>query len=117
MWSLNLRWSLSLAERATYPVATAHPNAAARRRRGASTQLLRIASLLAVFFLPAAAHAVSGQAAIVMQKWKSMDSCAAAAQRAFPDFSAESNARRDALLKECLAGQNLPPRETASPAR
>lgn len=106
-----------MAERATYPLATAHPNAEARRRRAASTHLLLIASLFAVIFLPAAAHAVSGQAAIVVQKWKAMDSCSAAAQRAFPDFSAELNARRDAMLKECLAGQNLPPRETASPAR
>ena len=46
-----------------------------------------------------------------------MDKCAVQAQRAFPDFTAESNAKRDAKLKECLAGQNLPPRETAAPSR
>ena len=79
---------------------------------------LSIGALLAVIFLfPAAAHATSGQGTIAMKKWQSMDKCAAEAQRAFPDFTAESNAKRDTKLKECLAGQNLPPRETASPAR
>jgi hypothetical protein len=40
-----------------------------------------------------------------------MDTCTRQAQTAFPDFTAESNAKRDAKLKECLAGRNLPPRE------
>jgi hypothetical protein len=70
-----------------------------------------------MFLLPAAAHATSGQGMAVMQRWKSMDACANLAQRTFPDFTAESNAKRDAKLKECLAGQNLPPREPISPSR
>jgi hypothetical protein len=45
-----------------------------------------------------------------MNEWKASDKCAAAAQKAFPDFTAESNAKRDALMKNCLASQNLPPR-------
>ena len=53
---------------------------------------------------------------VAMQRWKAMDNCSIAAQRAFPDFTAESNAKRDAKLKVCLAGQNLPPREAAPPA-
>jgi hypothetical protein len=73
--------------------------------------------LAAVVILPAAAHATSGQGVDAMKKWKSMDNCAAAAQRAFPDFTAESNAKRDARLKECLAGGNLPPRQPVSPPR
>ena len=86
------------------------------RRAGAPP--VPICALTALLFLlPADAHAISGQAAVVMSKWKSMDKCAIEAQRAFPDFTAESNAKRDTKLKECLAGQNLPPRETASPAR
>ena len=39
------------------------------------------------------------------------------AQTAFPDFTVEANAKRDAKLKECLAGKNLPPRELPAPAR
>jgi hypothetical protein len=77
-----------------------------------------IGTLLAMLFLlPVAAHATGGQAAIVMLKWKSMDKCAAEAQRAFPEFTAESITKREAKLQQCLASQNLPPRETASPAR
>ena len=36
------------------------------------------------------------------------------AQIAFPDFTPEANAKREARLKDCLAAQNLPPR--GSPA-
>jgi hypothetical protein len=39
-----------------------------------------------------------------------MDNCAKQAQTAYPDFSAESNAKRDAKLKECLNANGLPPR-------
>lgn len=49
-----------------------------------------------------------GQAAL--RSWKSMDSCARQAQTAFPDFSAASNAKRDAKLQECLNANGLPPR-------
>ena len=49
-----------------------------------------------------------GQAAL--RGWKSMDSCARQAQTAYPDFSADSNAKRDAKLKECLNANGLPPR-------
>lgn len=78
---------------------------------------MTIGALLATILVPAAAHALSMNAQIAMGKWKSMDKCAAQAQQAFPDFTAEANAKRDAKLKECLAGQNLPPRETAPPAQ
>jgi hypothetical protein len=76
-----------------------------------------IGTLLAIVFLPAAAHALTSNAVTAMGRWKSMDKCAIEAQRAFPDFTAEANAKRDARLKECLAGQNLPPREGAPPAQ
>ena len=49
-----------------------------------------------------------GQAAL--RGWKTADSCAKQAQTAYPDFSAESNAKRDAKLKECLNANGLPPR-------
>ena len=73
-----------------------------------------VAALLFVALTPAAAVA-SQQGVIVMKKWKTMDLCAQQAQAAFPDFTPEANAKRDARLKECLAGQNLPPREPLSP--
>lgn len=85
-----------------------------RRARGAAAP---IGALLAILFLPAAAHALTSNALTAIARWKSMDKCAIEAQRAFPDFTAEANAKRDAKLQECLAGQNLPPRETPPPAQ
>lgn len=64
---------------------------------------------------PAAWASQQGVAAI--QKWKTMDLCAKQAQTAFPDFTADSQAKREAKLKDCLARQNLPPREPLAPAR
>jgi hypothetical protein len=54
----------------------------------------------------------SGQAAL--QSWKVMDVCARQAQAAYPEYSTESNAKRDAKLKECLNANHLPPRQPFS---
>ena len=54
-----------------------------------------------------------GQTAV--GKWKTMDKCAKQAQAAYPDFTPEANAKRDAELKNCLNANNLPPREPLSP--
>jgi hypothetical protein len=65
---------------------------------------------------PDLAHASgTGQGRQVLGRWKTMDSCTRQAQKAFPDFTAESNAKRDAALKACLSANNLPPREDISP--
>ena len=53
-----------------------------------------------------------GQAAIGY--WKAADKCAKQAQAAYPDYSVEANAKRDARLKECLSGGNLAPRQPLS---
>ena len=45
-----------------------------------------------------------------LKNWKVADTCAKKAQQAFPDFTAEANAKRDAQLKQCLEQSNLPPR-------
>lgn len=54
-----------------------------------------------------------GQGAL--SNWKRMDVCAKQAQAAYPDYNAQSNAKRDAKLKECLNANGLPPRQPASP--
>ena len=59
------------------------------------------------------AHA-SQQGHTVFNNWKAADTCAKQAQAAYPDFSAESNAKRDAKLKECLSGGALAPRQPLS---
>ncbi|MBV9863069.1 MAG: hypothetical protein JO267_13095 [Alphaproteobacteria bacterium] len=76
---------------------------------------LSVAMLAAMLLKPGPAAATQ-QGQITLQHWKTMDVCARQAQAAFPDYTPEANAKRDAKLKECLAGNNLPPREPLSPA-
>ena len=73
---------------------------------------LAIAAALALG--AAAAQAATAQATTAMHNWKTMDTCERQAHAAFPDFSAESNAKRDAALKNCLNANRLPPRAPVS---
>ena len=66
--------------------------------------------LVAVSLLWPLSVGASQQGQSALRGWKTMDSCAKQAQTAYPDFSAESNAKRDARLKECLNTYGLPPR-------
>ena len=59
---------------------------------------------------PAAGFAFTSNGQQSWARWTASDRCAQAAQRAYPDFTAESNAKRDATYKNCLASSNLPPR-------
>ena len=79
--------------------------------------MVRAAAALAILAAATAGADASQQGVIAIKKWKAMDSCAVQAQTAFPDFTAEANAKRDAKLQECLAAQNLPPREPMAPPR
>ena len=75
----------------------------------------RMAFLLAIvstLFSADARATQQGQGALI--GWKRMDLCAKQAQAAYPDFTAESNAKRDAKLKECLNANGLPPREPSA---
>ena len=47
----------------------------------------------------------------VIRNWKQADNCAKQAQTAYPNFDADSNAKRDAKLKTCLNLYQLPSRE------
>ena len=75
------------------------------------TQRIAAAVLLLVLALPCGAMATSVNGNVMMRYWVASDRCAASAQKQFPDFTAESNAKRDNALKQCLANGNLPPRE------
>ena len=76
---------------------------------------MRCRVAFAALFLAAALASTAGQASqqgiIVMKKWTASDKCAQQAQQAFPDYTPESLAKRDAKMKQCLASQNLPPRD------
>ncbi len=71
----------------------------------------RVAMALLILALSPGIAWASQQGMVVTKNWKAMDQCAKDAQAAFPDFTAESNAKRAAKEKECLEGKNLPPRE------
>jgi hypothetical protein len=73
--------------------------------------MFRLAIAALLLALAGAAHAAETQeGAIVMRKWATMDQCAKKAQAAFPDFTPDANAKREAQLRACLESQNLPPR-------
>ncbi|MFI4948661.1 MAG: hypothetical protein ACHQC9_07665 [Alphaproteobacteria bacterium] len=73
-------------------------------------------SLFVLVLVPATAWA-SAQGLLVVKNWNAMDQCAREAQAAFPDYTAEAYAKRDAKEKECLAAKNLAPREPLAPGR
>jgi hypothetical protein len=76
----------------------------------------RLGLLLAALLLLLIATAeASQQGNAVVNSWKAADKCAKQAQAAYPDYSAEANAKRDAKLKECLNAGNLSPRQPLSP--
>ena len=74
----------------------------------------RLGYLIAALLLFAGAAQASQQGQVVLNNWKAADKCAKQAQAAYPDYSAEANAKRDAKLKECLSGGNLAPRQPVS---
>ena len=75
----------------------------------------RLGFLIAALLLFAGTGEASQQGQVVMNNWKAADKCAKQAQAAYPDYSAEANAKRDAKLKECLNAGNLTPRQPLAP--
>ena len=75
----------------------------------------RLGYLIAALLLFAGAAQASQQGQVVLNNWKAADKFAKQAQAAYPDYSAEAKAKRDAKLKECLNSGNLAPRQTLSP--
>jgi hypothetical protein len=79
-------------------------------------RMLRLASLLA-----AAALVLPGTAAADNNwktnsaVWRAMDNCTAAARKAFPDYTRESNAKREKARLDCLRGSNLPNEGNSAP--
>jgi hypothetical protein len=69
--------------------------------------------LVALAISTTAAQATQpGQSALT--NWKIMDICAKQAQTAYPDYTAESNAKRDAQLNQCLRNNILPSRQPSA---
>ena len=75
----------------------------ARRRRSLALLLALIAASLCAG--RAAADDRLRQSDVV---WKAMDNCARAAIKAYPDYTAEALAKREAQRRLCLRRSNLP---------
>ncbi len=74
---------------------------------------LRLPLTVVLLLLIGTAEA-SQQGQTAVGYWKAADKCAKQAQAAYPDYSPEANAKRDAALKNCLNGGNLAPRQPLS---
>lgn len=77
--------------------------------------MLRLTLVALLALAGSALAAETQQGAIVIRKWATMDQCTKKAQAAFPDFTSDSNAKREAQLRACLQSQNLPPRAPLPP--
>jgi hypothetical protein len=75
-----------------------------------------IPALAVIAVLMPVAGRASDQGKGVIQYWKGADKCTLQARQLFPDYTAESNTKRDAALKSCLAGSLLAPRAPLSSA-
>jgi hypothetical protein len=70
--------------------------------------------LLAILAVSTVAVQATQPGQSVLTNWKIMDACAKQAQTAYPEYNAESNAKRDAKLNECLRTNILPPRQPSA---
>jgi hypothetical protein len=70
-----------------------------------------LATVIIALAIPGSVMAASMNGNIMIRNWAASDRCSAAAQRQFPDYTPESNAKRDNAMKQCLANNYLPPRQ------
>jgi hypothetical protein len=77
--------------------------------------LAGLAAFTAALASPVAAVALTGQGQGIISRWTASDRCVAAAQKQFPDYTADSLAKRDQALQRCLGSQFLPPRAPQAP--
>lgn len=82
-----------------------------------SRGLYRLATLasLAMVAWTSLALAFTQQGQQMMRNWTVADRCAALAHKQFPDNNAQSLAKRDQTLQECLAGSLRAPRAPQAP--
>jgi hypothetical protein len=73
-------------------------------------RLIMLGAALVMLLLPESAVGYSLNGQQMMNRWVASDRCAAAAQKQFPDYTPESNLKRDKAMQQCLANGSLPPR-------
>lgn len=76
------------------------------------TRLGVAAMMLALAAVPAFAGSQEQQTSFRL--WKLEDNCQRQARQQYPDYTAESNAKRAQAARKCIAGNNLPARQDAA---
>ena len=77
--------------------------------------LVVLAAAAAALGMPEKAWAITQQGQQMMKNWAQSDRCVAAATKQFPDYTAESLAKRDQAVQQCLSNSVLPPRAPLAP--
>ena len=79
---------------------------------GITEEDVRQLCLILIFALPTLAvpecDAAESQWMQSKRVWSKMDRCAHEAQKKYPDYTRESNAKREAFRRLCLRKENLP---------
>jgi hypothetical protein len=65
--------------------------------------------------LPTTSWAITQQGTQMMKTWAQSDRCVAAANKQYPDYTAEALAKRDQALQQCLSNSLLAPRAPLTP--
>ena len=79
--------------------------------------MLRGAGIAAVLLLASTTTgwAITQQATQMMKNWAQSDRCVAQANKQFPDYTADSLAKRDQAVQQCLSNSILAPRAPIAP--
>jgi hypothetical protein len=73
-----------------------------------------VAGFAIVLAMPVAASAATVNGTQMIKNWAVSDRCVAAANRQFPDYTADSLAKRDQAVQQCLSNNVLAPRAPLS---
>jgi hypothetical protein len=78
----------------------------------ASSWMLRGVGMAGFLLLamPTTAWAITQQGQQMMRNWAQSDRCVAQANKQFPDYTADSLAKRDQAVQQCLSNSVLAPR-------
>jgi hypothetical protein len=78
-------------------------------------RLLLLAGIVCIPLAAAHADMMGDEFKLNSRVWANNDRCARQAFKQFPDYTADSNAKRDHAMQQCLAATNSPPRASANP--
>jgi hypothetical protein len=78
---------------------------------------LAVLAAVAAAAWPHDGFAITQQGTQMMRNWAQADRCSARARKQFPDNTADSLAKRDQVLQQCLSDSVLAPRTPQAPGQ